>query len=259
MDLDKYINQFSIDEIIKIEHQDRQFLTLKKTREKINIWNDKNLNSDLFLFLILQNSIISYQIAWNWNLRREEFGQKIQSDFFYLKELFKSWKDNLDRRYKFITTSKYNKRLYNLKLKRLQKFEKFRTYKLNSLKKPNNFIQTYYKNLNILLEEISLTLNNKKNTKTVVFAIKMFGYWARIISKKFIYYPKNISIPVDSRLKKIYSIQFQIKNEKEEIIQKYFENLAKKLDISPLHLDSLLRIDYREKYIKSKKNRYYIN
>jgi DNA-(apurinic or apyrimidinic site) lyase len=63
-----------------------------------------------------------------------------------------------------------------LKLKRLQKFEKFRTYKLNSLKKPNNFIQTYYKNLNILLEEISLTLNNKKNTKTVVFAIKMFGY-----------------------------------------------------------------------------------
>ncbi len=88
-ELEKYISQFSFDEILKIEESDRQFLALKKSRNQIK---NKNLNEkisqNLFLFLILQNSIISYQIAGSGENRREEFAEKISGDFEKNLELF---------------------------------------------------------------------------------------------------------------------------------------------------------------------------
>jgi DNA-(apurinic or apyrimidinic site) lyase len=40
----------------------------------------------------------------------------------------------------------------------------------------------------------------------MVFAVKMFGYGARIVIEKFIPYPMSIGIPVDSRIRKIYEL-----------------------------------------------------
>jgi DNA-(apurinic or apyrimidinic site) lyase len=43
----------------------------------------------------------------------------------------------------------------------------------------------------------------KNADKTMTFAIKMFGYGARVVFDKFVKYPMNIKIPVDSRIMKI--------------------------------------------------------
>lgn len=77
----------------------------------------------------------------------------------------------------------------------------------------------------------------------------MFYYWARTVFQKFNYYPKSIKIPVDSRLKKIFSLQ----NTKLDI-HSYFDKISKDYNIPALHLDSLPRIDYRKMVYLPTKN-----
>jgi DNA-(apurinic or apyrimidinic site) lyase len=97
-------------------------------------------------------------------------------------------------------------------------------------------------------------MERPRDSKTLTFTIKMFGYGARIIFKKIVYYPIDINIPIDSRLKKIYEINTNQKPsnniKQKKMIAKYFANLSNQYKIPPLHLDSILWIDYRKKYIK---------
>lgn len=232
-ELEKYISQFSFDEILKIEESDRQFFALKNARNHIKNtkWNEK-INQNLFLFLILQNSIISYQIAGSGENRREEFAEKISCDFEKNLELFSKWESNVDRWYGFLTTSKYNKRLYNLKKNRLTKFDKF--FFEGEYKKLDN----YYYNMELLLEKMVNIMWMKSADKTMTFAIKMFGYGARIVFDKFTKYPMDIKIPVDSRITKIWE-KFDIEGKD---IQDYLQKVSEKYSIPPLHLDSLLWI-----------------
>lgn len=255
--MESYLSKFSINDIIKIESQDLQFLALQKVRKKINS-NTKNkkekiINQNLFLFLILQNWLISYQIAWSWENRREEFSQKINKDRKTISKNLIQQKNNIDWRYWFLTTSQYNKRIYNIKKSRLIRFNKF----LETINwEDQDLFLNHYQDMNWLLNKISQIMERPSDSKTLTFTIKMFGYWARIIFNKIIYYPGCINIPIDSRLKKIYEINTNqklsnnIKDKK--MIAKYFAELSNKYQIPPLHLDSILRIDYRKKHIKNK-------
>lgn len=232
-ELEKYISQFSFEEILKIEESDRQFLALKKSWNQIKnkYWNEK-INQNLFLFLILQNSIVSYQIAGSGENRREEFAEKILCDFEKILELFSKWESNVGRWYGFLTSSKYNKRLYNLKKNRLTKFDKFFfEWKCEAF-------MEYYNDMNSLLADVVAIMWMKHADKTMTFAIKMFGYGARIVFDKFIKYPIDIKIPVDSRIIKIWK-RFDID---EKDIQNYLQKISEKCSIPPLHLDSLLWI-----------------
>jgi len=247
--LEKYISKFSLDDIINLESRDLQFLSLQNARKNISLKStDKAIDKNLFLFLILQNWLVSYQIAWSWENRREEFSQKIVQDRDKIsKNLIKN-KNNIDRRYDFLTTSKYNKRIYNIKKSRLVRFNKILE---NIERKDQNIFLNYYQDMNWLLEKISEIMARPSDSKTITFTIKMFGYWSRIVFEKIISYPHNIKIPIDSRLKKIYEINTgkKLRNnvEDKKLIIKYFADISKKYKISPLHLDSILRIDYRKK------------
>jgi N-glycosylase/DNA lyase len=57
-------------------------------------------------------------------LRRQEFGDKIQKDQKTLQELRQKKQDNSVWRYDFLTNSKYNKRIYNIKTNRIKKINK---------------------------------------------------------------------------------------------------------------------------------------
>lgn len=250
--MDKYISQFSLKDIIYLESQDLQFLSLQNAWKKISEKStNKIIDQNLFLFLILQNWLISYQIAWSGENRREEFSQKISKDRNKISQYLIKNKDNTDRRYNFLTTSQYNKRIYNIKKSRLIRFNKF----LEELDwQDNKFFLNYYQNMNWLLSNISQIMERPSDSKTLTFTTKMFWYWARIVFSKIIYYPPQIKIPIDSRLKKIYEINTgkklsnNIKDKK--LISKYFEDLSKKHNISALHLDSILWIDYRKNHIQ---------
>ena len=229
--LTELINQYSFEEIIAIEESDRQFLALKSSWELIKNHDfggvDKGVVKEVFLRAVIYNSLISYQIAWSGESRWEEFADRLKSDFDVLLLDFIQWKASLDRWYNLMITSKNNKRLYNIKLSRLEKFSKF------SLKS----MERYYENMIDLWQDLSKAMWVPNYSKTICFAVKMFGYSARVIFDKFIIYPLEVAIPVDSRIRKLFLTSYWELSDK-EIIEKCYE-LSKISGIPSLHLDSL--------------------
>lgn len=230
--LEKFLQDYSIKKAKELEHKDPQFLALQNCRNSI-----KNKNENLFLYLVIQCSIVSYQIAWSGELRRTEFWEKVQKDWNVLLDTRNNNQSNTERRFDFLKTSKNNKRIYNIKKSRIEKLNKLLLTEKDFLKYENNL-----ENLNEILAK---TMWTKLYSKTIVFAIKMFGYALTIISWKEIQYPMNINIPVDSRIKKIYKLNTN-KEADESQIREFFANLSQKCKISPLDLDTILRLDYRK-------------
>ena len=205
------LSVYNLEDALNFEKNDRQFIALKKLEKNI-------LDKDLYLLLTILNSIICYQLSWKWEDYWEEFSECFSN--------IKLNKNNLILElWSFISNSKNNKRFVDTKKKRLSKL--------------NDFIlefdwkwEYYYNNMTELRDTLSKIMNQKKDAKTIVFAIKMFWYSARNIFD-FIEYPKNISIPIDSRLTAL----FEKYTEDYEDINLFYSDLSDKLKISPLHLD----------------------
>jgi len=233
--LEDFLKVYDVKKAKELEHTDPQFLALQNCRNNI-----KNKDENLFLFLVIQCSIVSYQIAWSGELRRTEFWKKVEKDRNILQNMWKANKNNSDWRLDFLKNSKNNKRIYNIKKSRLDKLN-------NILKTEKNFLK-YGNNLEELNQLLAKTMNTAIYSKTIVFAIKMFGYAYTIISWNDINYPMSINIPVDSRLKKIYFLNTNILPTKTQTLEvsNYFWNLSKNFNIPPLDLDTILRLDYRK-------------
>jgi DNA-(apurinic or apyrimidinic site) lyase len=245
MEIEQFIQKYDIKKIKNLEQNDPQFLALKNARNKI-----KNKDKNLFLYLTIQCSLVGYQIAWSWESRWWEFWEKITQDRQILQNLRNQKKCNSSRWYSFLTSSKYNKRIYNIKTNRIKKFNQI-------LIEENNF-SNFWNKLQKLNTILATTMKSKKDNKTITFAVKMFGYAHEVISWKEIIYPMNISIPIDSRLKKIYTTNYPIRGKDQlagrgvqnKEIETYFQKLSETHKIPPLHLDSILRLDYWNKFFK---------
>lgn len=213
------LKKYNLDDAIKFEENDLQFIAL------VNLWNNlENKDISLFLFFILTNSLICYQLSSTGEEYWKEFWEKLE---IYLN----SNKTNFLEFFEwFLKNSKWNKRLLNVKTKRLEKIVKF----YDIFKNKEEF---YYENMLILRDDLSSFLKQKKEAKTIVFAVKMFSYWARICFNKLIYFPFEINIPIDSRLIKIFNNNSAQKNID---LNLYYKNLGVKLGIPELHLDAIL-------------------
>jgi DNA-(apurinic or apyrimidinic site) lyase len=99
--------------------------------------------------------------------------------------------------------------------------------------------KVYYENMLKLRDDLANTMNQKKDAKTIVFAVKMFYYWAKEIFWDTTF-PKNIFIPIDSRLTNL----FETYRENYTDIDKFYLDLSQKLDIPLLHLDAVLWVNY---------------
>lgn len=231
--LEKFLQEYDIKKAKDLEHKDPQFLALQNCRNNI-----ENKDENLFLYLVIQCSIVSYQIAWSGELWRTEFWEKVQKDWDILLNIRNKNESNTERRFNFLKTSKNNKRIYNIKKSRIEK--------LNKILQTEKDFSKYNNDLENLNKILAKTMWTKIHSKTIVFAIKMFGYAYTIISWKEINYPNNINIPVDSRLKKIYSLNTSQETINEIEICEYFNKLSKNLNIPPLDLDAILRLDYRK-------------
>lgn len=219
------LKNISLNEAIKIEESDLQFFALKKLFGNIK-------SKDIYLALILSNAIICYQLSSSWEKYWEEF-----SEYFSKNEVLKN--DLIQKLWIFITNSKWNKRFVETKIKRLEKLKPF----LDEFIWNEKF---FYENMEKLCEKLAKTMNQKITDKTIVFAVKMFSYWARNYFNNFIEFPFSISIPIDSRLTNLYETYNEDKNLK---IDTFYDILSKKINISPLHLDAVLWVNY-DKLIK---------
>lgn len=231
--LEKFLSEYNIQKVKEVEHHDPQFLALE------NCWLEiKDKDKDLFSFLVIQCALVSYQIAWSGELRRTEFWEKVQNDRDVLKNMRDNDQLNTEWWFDFLRTSKNNKRIYNIKKSRIEKSNRILDIEKDFFK--------YYNNLEELNKILAKMMNTQLYSKTIVFAVKMFGYACSIISWKDIDYPMSINIPVDSRLKKIYVINENKDPINELEICDYFWNLSKKFQIPPLDLDAILWLDYRK-------------
>jgi len=233
--LEKFLQDYDIKKAKDLEHKDPQFLALQNCRNNIK---NKNKNENLFVYLVMQCALVSYQIAWSGELWRTEFWKKVEKDRNVLLNMWEKNENNSDWRLDFLKSSKNNKRIYNIKKSRLDKLN-------NILKTEKDFLK-YRNNLKKLNEILAKTMNTTVYSKTIVFAIKMFGYAYTIINWNDIDYPMSINIPVDSRLKKIYSLNVDKKTTNEIEICEFFNKLSQKYSIPPLDLDTILRLDYRK-------------
>ncbi|MEF2175188.1 MAG: N-glycosylase/DNA lyase [Candidatus Absconditabacteria bacterium] len=225
-----YLKGFDNENIFELEKtKDKQFIALEKLRNRIKCKN--NVNE--FLYLIIQNSLVSYQLSGSGESRWEEFAIKCE-------EYFAKENNNENRRKNILLNCKNNCRLNQMKLKRIQK--------INSKIQDFDELIKFENNQDKLLEILGKTMNQDTKSKTIVFAIKMYVYGIKIIKNKNIEYSNNIGIPVDSRLEKIYYYLNGTKNVNKNQIYIFFIDLAKDLDICPLGLDSILWIDYWHKF-----------
>ena len=213
------LKQYSLSDAIKIEESDRQYIALKNLSENIQ-------NREIYLGFILVNSIICYQLSWKWEDYWEEF-----SNYFSSVNIEKS--EIINALWSFIKQSKNNKRFIDTKLKRLEKIKPFLEEFIWNEKE-------YYDDMERLRNDLAKSMKQKKDAKTIVFAVKMFSYWARNIFNNLNYFPEEINVPVDSRLIALFE---KYKWDYENIDIFYFD-LSKKLNIPELHLDAILWVNY---------------
>jgi len=215
------LKQYTITDAIKIEESDRQYIVLKKLSENIK-------NKEIYLSIILANSIICYQLSWKWEDYWEEFWE-----YFWEKNIEKN--KILEELWDFIKQSKNNKRFIDTKIKRLEKLKPFlKSFIWNE--------EYFYDNMELLRNDLAKTMKQKKDAKTIVFAVKMFSYWARNIYNKLNYFSESINVPVDSRLISLFE---KYKWDYEDIDEFYYD-LSKKLKIPELHLDAIVWVNYDE-------------
>lgn len=237
MQLNEYIATLTLQSVIDMEHRDTQFLVLEQARGCIS---KHNPHKELFVFLVLQCALVGFQVAGSWPLWWEEFSQKIQNDRALLQTIKHN---NIDRWYQFLTTSRYNKRLYNNKRKRLEKFTDVYTDLTR-----NKSILDYASDMSLLRQHLSTGMKQDTHNKTMPFAIKMYGYAVRIVTNAFVPYPMDVVIPLDSRLRTIYQNQFPGHSDSDKSIIQHYQEIAEACGIPPLHLDAAIWIDYREKH-----------
>jgi len=226
-ELYKKLKKYSLKDAIKIEWEDRQFLALKKLFNSVN--NEK------YLFLIIANALICYQLSWKWEDYWGEFSEYItppprSSGTPLEKGRLVCEKEKILEFFEdFLVNSKNNKRFVSVKLKRIEKllpfFDKFIWKE-----------EYYYENMTVLRDDLAEIMKQKKDAKTIVFAVKMFSYWARSYFNRLICFPENLTIPIDSRLIKIFEkYKWNYLD-----INGFYLDLSKKIKIPELHLDAIL-------------------
>lgn len=249
MHLENYIQQFTLDQILEIERQDAQRIALARAWKIIQTTSNLPdiVRQNIFIFLVVQNALISYQVAGSWPAWRSEFSEKIPAHIDHIYSQIANTISLRKRRLQFLLDSRHNKRLYNNKADRIAKSEKF--YENWNLTDMNFSFEEIYADMFSFNKHIAGIMWQSPDAKTITFATKMFWYAASIVYNTHVLYPMDVRIPVDSRLQQIYIKHFPGHTDNEKTIQAYFQDLAESFGIPPLHLDSLVWIDYREKHM----------
>ena len=210
MDIVELIRGFGIEGARYIEeHIDPQFQALLHLYE-----NTKD--KERFAPLVIANALVSYQLSgrgedWWWEFARY-FSENLVADFAGAYKVF-------------LPQSRTNRRLVDVKVRRLRRAEAF----LQNMRP-----EEYYGNMIALQTDLARILGTKKNAKTIVFAVKMFGYAMRIATGEFRPYPMEIPIPVDSRIRKL------TERLDKDNPARFWQDVAEQTGVPPLHIDSIL-------------------
>lgn len=211
------LQKYSLQDALEIEKSDGQFIALQKLNKNLK-------NKEIFLPLIIANATTGYMLSSSGENYWQEFGE------YFSKCQVESFEEIILKIKKFLPLSVWNKRLNTHKNLRLEKLSPFiLTYDKNKSK--------FESDISHFHREISRHMNQKRESKTITFTVKMYSYGLRIIKNKDIIVPFEVEIPIDSRLTKIYELY---KGNFSGNIRDFYIKLSKKTNIPPIHLDGIL-------------------
>ncbi|MCS7123074.1 MAG: N-glycosylase/DNA lyase [Candidatus Aenigmarchaeota archaeon] len=199
------LKKFGVEKILELEKEDIQFKSISLLRNKF----DERQASKLVMF----NSLISYRLVGKgeeyWVFFSNYFLTRNKDFFDYIKKC------------PFLVLGRE---------KRIERIKKVYDYEPN------------LENLEKTWEDLSNLLKCDKNSKTIVFTIKMLNYVYRAFRDEDRVLPKIIPIPVDFRIRKLtkYVNLIEDENVSYKKIQEIWNEVAELTNIPPLHLDSLL-------------------
>ena len=209
------LERFQISEVLEIEQKyDEQYKALQFLFEGFR-------DRKKFCLLVLLNALVCYQLSGTGERYWWEFAKHFRK---------KKVEDPIGELKNFLRVSRFNRRLLEVKLKRLTRLRKL-------LPKLYTEIGENRINYEKLRGLIARSLNAKPTSKTVVFSMKMLNYACRITKREGSPLPMALNMPVDLRIREI-SNKLGV-NEK---IEDFWDNMAEKVGIPPLHIDSLLWI-----------------
>lgn len=218
IELINILQNYNLKTAYEIEENDRQFLAIQKiTKTKMGI--------PILTSLVITNSLLCYQLSSKGEDYWEEFADYINSN---KAKINTSWSIKLIFE-DFLPKSKWNKRLLNLKIKRIDKIELL-------LQKISWKEEYFYNNFMELQEILTKIMKQNKNDKTILFTLKMFHYLGRIIFDFRKEIPYEIWIPLDSRVMKIEKIY----NKEKIDSQTFWNNISLEIRIPCIHLDAIL-------------------
>ncbi|WP_456426350.1 N-glycosylase/DNA lyase [Desulfurobacterium sp.] len=206
----KTLSSMTINDVIQIEKSDPQFQAIK---ELSTYYKDKRVS---FVKLVVINALLSYQLP----MRGEEYWKRF-SEFFSVHSRIEDFPE-------FLKLNNY--RLLKTRLKRFEKVKRA----VDEVFKTENDVEIAMKDIKGLLDKLSKALKQRKDAKTVVFAIKMFIYACRTMYDENLTAPKGIFIPMDSRIRSIS----EDKN--------FWKRLEEETGIPLIHIDAVLWLSHKK-------------
>jgi len=243
------LKDLGIEVIHVIEGYDPQFISLKR------LSNTPYLKKEFIPILSLLNALISYQLS----CRGEEYWNEFSINV--AKYLNDDSDDIVSSLINFLKNSRCNRIQVNAKIKRLLNLKK-----ASFIKKLLDGLQYFSENLEDLWITLSNALKVSKESKTVVFSIKMFYYGWKAVFCTNIKIPPQIPIPVDRRVAKVTynaglirptedmsrskAINLLISKYRKLVIDVWFM-VSKISYIPPLNLDSLVWLSLNESTMRN--------
>ncbi len=233
------IGDIGLDLIQRVENYDPQFIALRKIHEKT-----RNLN--ITCLAAICNAIISYRLTGPG----EDYWLEFAEYFSELNIPVNTSPDHIvDSIMEFLFVSKNNRLLVSQKINRLRKLKKAGAHTIIF-----NRCSELVRDLRKLLVIIANNVGARPDAKTIVFAVKMAYYVARIHGIN-ITPPMDIMIPIDRRIgllsytSGIVDVKTKITSKRvlEEVLLRYsdipreaWRRVSVISGIPPLNIDSLI-------------------
>ncbi|SMP16049.1 DNA-(apurinic or apyrimidinic site) lyase [Desulfurobacterium pacificum] len=203
------LREFSPEEINEIERNDRQFKALERLYERFKEREEE------FYRLVLINALMSYQLQ----MKGEEYWEKF-AEFFSNSKGMEDFEEFLKR---------FNRRFLSAKLKRLKKaIDCVSQIKVEQVRDAGQ-----------LVEELAKCMGQRKDSKTIVFAVKMLNYAVKVAEGDELEGLEEIAIPLDSRIGRISKDR------------DFWRKLSEKTGILQIKLDAIFWICQNEEHLKS--------
>lgn len=227
--LARALRELGVDGVAELESRDPQFLAIASLCSRAGV---------LTPLLAAINATVSYMLSGRGEDYWWEFSTRV-------RVVGRGLRDAVDAVAKFLQGSSYNRRFLSIKLARLRKLARCRALERFVQPLPDRSV------IAELRMVLARCLGGDRDSKTVVFAAKMYYYGLRACLGYTGTLPMEIPIPVDRRVATVTAASglveggagrgfVELLTRRRAVVQRAWGLVAERSGIAPLHIDSVI-------------------